>query len=194
MNFYPRQHIFKNFPALQIWNCTICFRFKTQLVYCPVQVLCRRILVHTKQQSNSMFSSSPEGHELWCPGSHWVVDTGAGPLTPLLLSPPPSSSPENLRALRPPPAPAGPWACSAGPRRICSPWRAWSAWWACHAGRQGWAPPPGPPATRVHIKNQCCGSMKFWYGSGSADPYLWLMNPDADPDPAIFVSYLQEVN
>ncbi len=37
---------------------------------------------------------------------------------------------------------------------------------------------------------QSCGSMKFWYGSGSADPYLWLM----DPDPAIFVSDLQDVN
>jgi hypothetical protein len=22
---------------------------------------------------------------------------------------------------------------------------------------------------------QCCGFMKFWYGSGSADPYFWLM-------------------
>jgi hypothetical protein len=32
--------------------------------------------------------------------------------------------------------------------------------------------------------------MKFWYGSGSADPYLLLM----DPDPAIFVSDLQDVN
>ncbi len=32
--------------------------------------------------------------------------------------------------------------------------------------------------------NQCCGSMTFWCGSrsGSADPCLWLM----DPDPAIF--------
>ncbi len=35
-----------------------------------------------------------------------------------------------------------------------------------------------------------CGSMKFWYGS--ADSYLWLM--DSDPDPAIFVSDLQDVN
>jgi hypothetical protein len=48
--------------------------------------------------------------------------------------------------------------------------------------------------------NQCCGSMKLWCGSGcesgSADPYLWLMDPDsdADPDPAIFVSDLQDVN
>ncbi len=37
---------------------------------------------------------------------------------------------------------------------------------------------------------QCCGST--WYGSGSADPYLWLMDPH--PDPAIFVSNLQDVN
>jgi hypothetical protein len=37
--------------------------------------------------------------------------------------------------------------------------------------------------------------MKFWYGSGSADPYLLLMDPDADadPDPAIFVSDIQDV-
>jgi hypothetical protein len=37
---------------------------------------------------------------------------------------------------------------------------------------------------------QCCGSMKLWSGSGTADQYLWLMDPDAfaDPDPAIFVS------
>jgi hypothetical protein len=45
---------------------------------------------------------------------------------------------------------------------------------------------------------QCCGSMKFWYGSGSVDPYIRLMDPDsdpdADPDPAIFVSNLQDVN
>jgi hypothetical protein len=40
--------------------------------------------------------------------------------------------------------------------------------------------------------NQCCGSMKFWYGSGSgsAVQYLGLM----DPDPAIFASDLQDVN
>ncbi len=38
---------------------------------------------------------------------------------------------------------------------------------------------------------QCCGSVTFWYGSGSANPYLWLA--DSDPDPAIFVSDLQDV-
>ncbi len=37
--------------------------------------------------------------------------------------------------------------------------------------------------------------MKFWYGSGSEDPNLGLMDPDpvADPDPAIFVSDLQDL-
>ncbi len=36
--------------------------------------------------------------------------------------------------------------------------------------------------------------MKFWYGFGSADPYLWLMDPDPDPDPALSFSDLQDVN
>jgi hypothetical protein len=45
-----------------------------------------------------------------------------------------------------------------------------------------------------HIYNfyQCCGSVTFWYGSGSADPCLWLMDPS--PDPAIFVIDLQDAN
>ncbi len=30
----------------------------------------------------------------------------------------------------------------------------------------------------------CCGSVTFWYGSGSADPNLWLTDPDPAPDPA----------
>ena len=37
---------------------------------------------------------------------------------------------------------------------------------------------------------QCCGSMTFWCGSGSADPCRWLM----DPDPAIFVIDLQDAS
>jgi hypothetical protein len=45
------------------------------------------------------------------------------------------------------------------------------------------------PTTEWLSNSQFCGSMQFWYGSGSADPYLWLMDPD--PDPAIFVSDLQ---
>ncbi len=41
---------------------------------------------------------------------------------------------------------------------------------------------------------QCSGSMTFWCGSGSgsADPCLWLMDPD--PDPAIFVIDLQDAS
>jgi hypothetical protein len=34
--------------------------------------------------------------------------------------------------------------------------------------------------------------MTFWCGSESADPCLRLMDPDADPDPAIFVIDFQE--
>jgi hypothetical protein len=30
---------------------------------------------------------------------------------------------------------------------------------------------------------QCWGSVTFWCGSGSPDPYLWLMDPDPDPTP-----------
>ncbi len=44
------------------------------------------------------------------------------------------------------------------------------------------------------LKLQCSGSLTFWYGSGSAGPYHWLMDPDpvsvpgpaSDPDPALF--------
>jgi hypothetical protein len=39
---------------------------------------------------------------------------------------------------------------------------------------------------------QCCGSMIFWGGSGSADPCLRLMDPD--PDPAIFFIELQDAS
>ncbi len=30
-------------------------------------------------------------------------------------------------------------------------------------------------------KNQCWGSVTFWRGSGSPDPYLWLMDPNPTP-------------
>ncbi len=46
--------------------------------------------------------------------------------------------------------------------------------------------------TEILFANQCCGSVTFWYGSGSADSRLWLMDPD--PDPAIFVTDLQDAN
>ncbi len=45
-----------------------------------------------------------------------------------------------------------------------------------------------------HCYLQCSGSMPFWCGSGCTDPCLWLMDPDADPDPAIFVIDLQDNN
>ncbi len=34
--------------------------------------------------------------------------------------------------------------------------------------------------------------MTFWCGSGSADPCLWVMDPD--PDPALFIIDLQDAN
>ncbi len=36
--------------------------------------------------------------------------------------------------------------------------------------------------------------MTFWCGSGSAGPCLWLIKPDSDPDPAIFVINTQDTN
>ncbi len=69
-------------------------------------------------------------------------------------------------------------------------------------------PPPIPPApvcklslffsvytcvSQVeHGGGECCGSMTFrcGSGSGSVDPCLWLM----DPDPAIFLTNLQDAN
>jgi hypothetical protein len=37
--------------------------------------------------------------------------------------------------------------------------------------------------SKILCTNQCCGSMTFWCGSGSADPCLWVM----DADPSIFI-------
>ncbi len=34
--------------------------------------------------------------------------------------------------------------------------------------------------------------MTFWYGSGSADPYIGLIDPDPALDRAIFVSDIQD--
>ncbi len=49
--------------------------------------------------------------------------------------------------------------------------------------------PTGQPPSYPHSIMQCCGSMSFWGGSGygSADQCLWLIDPDPDTDPAIFV-------
>ncbi len=40
--------------------------------------------------------------------------------------------------------------------------------------------------------HQCWGSETFLCGSGSADPYLRLMDPDPTPDPTPFFSDLKE--
>jgi hypothetical protein len=47
---------------------------------------------------------------------------------------------------------------------------------------------------KIYTKWQCSGSMPFWggSGSGSADPCLWLIDPD--PDPAIFVIDLRDAS
>ncbi len=41
---------------------------------------------------------------------------------------------------------------------------------------------------RSFLFKQCNGSVTFWYGSGSAVPCLWLMDPDN------FVTDLQDAN
>jgi hypothetical protein len=42
-------------------------------------------------------------------------------------------------------------------------------------------------ARDINGKNERCGSVTSWYGSGSEDPYLGLTDPDedlgSDPDP-----------
>ncbi len=37
-------------------------------------------------------------------------------------------------------------------------------------------------------KKKCWGFVTFWCGSGSADPYLWLTDPNRTPDPTLFFS------
>ncbi len=38
-----------------------------------------------------------------------------------------------------------------------------------------------PPGQGDSFLKQCSGSMTFWCGSGSADPCLWLIDPDPEP-------------
>ncbi len=66
--------------------------------------------------------------------------------------------------------------------------RPWPALWPFSSGSASplYALPSSGEATKEIIHRQCCGSVTFWYGSGSADPYHWL--PDLDPGPAFFVS------
>ncbi len=62
--------------------------------------------------------------------------------------------------------------------------RPWPALWPFSSGSASplSALPSSGEATKEIIRRQCCGSVTFWYGSGSANPYHWL--PDLDPDTA----------
>jgi hypothetical protein len=53
-----------------------------------------------------------------------------------------------------------------------------------------------PPLLNLFGPVQCSGSMTIWCGSGTADPCLWLMDPDpdSDPDHALIVIDLQDAN
>ncbi len=42
-------------------------------------------------------------------------------------------------------------------------------------------------------RRPCWGSVIFWCGSGSPDPYLWLIDPDPTPDPTPFFSDFKDV-
>ncbi len=50
---------------------------------------------------------------------------------------------------------------------------------------------PDPRICTSYFRIRIRGSVSLTNGSGSADPYLSLTDPDADPDPALLVSYLQ---
>ncbi len=71
-------------------------------------------------------------------------------------------------------------------------------WRRCAVARQPSLPQvpivPGTVTEYLVSDHQRCGSMTFWYGSGSVDPCLWRMDPDSDPDPSIFVIDLQDAN
>ncbi len=58
-----------------------------------------------------------------------------------------------------------------------------SSRWVAISSTRTEKPPGGAPLVAVGLlrKNQCWGSVAFWCGSGSADPYFWLMDPDPDP-------------
>ncbi len=44
---------------------------------------------------------------------------------------------------------------------------------------------------RSDPRNQCCGSVSFFGGSGSADPCLWLIDPDLDYD-IFYINFQRE--
>ncbi len=47
---------------------------------------------------------------------------------------------------------------------------------------------PDPSPGKKLTKEQCWGSVTFRRGSWSADPYIWLTDPDPTPDPTPFFS------
>jgi hypothetical protein len=47
-----------------------------------------------------------------------------------------------------------------------------------------------PRRITIEPWRQCWGSMTFWCGYGSADPYLLLMDPDLDLTPFYYFYYL----
>ncbi len=49
---------------------------------------------------------------------------------------------------------------------------------------------------QIEHGKQCWGSMAFRCGNGSADPYLWLSDPNQDPtsNPTLFFSYIKDAN
>ncbi len=73
----------------------------------------------------------------------------------------------------------------------CRHRRAWGPGWAIwHYQSRHCCPAPTPPTCPTRpfsCYKQCWRSVTFWCGSGSADPYLWLM------DPIPFFGYFKEV-
>jgi hypothetical protein len=70
-------------------------------------------------------------------------------------------------------------------------WSTWRLRWQRTRGRASFTSSRQSSACGISYcwsGNQCCGSMAFWCGSGSADPYLWI----TDMEPAIFVIDLQD--
>ncbi len=89
-----------------------------------------------------------------------------------------------------PPRSSPRWTATAGRRRgrPCPPAKSFWSWFP-----SGWRrTSSGLSHLRCgcHFLDQCCGSVTFSYGSGSADLYYWLSDSDPDPDPACVILVL----
>ncbi len=62
------------------------------------------------------------------------------------------------------------------------PWSCVSSLWALIAHSELWNKSSPFGSVETHC-NQCRGSVTFWCGFGSPDPYLWLLDPDPHLDP-----------